>query len=230
MSKANKRLTVRAELSLLIERAVPILSDLRQLRAWRKNCHSMPAPWRVKMEVLSRYKYPKTAWIETGTFFGKTTRFLARSSPEVISLEPSRTHFLAAKRRLRSLCNVQLLNVTSEEGLEHALGLVKNGTVSLWLDGHYSEGGTFLGTDETPVRSELTIIGEWLRTDPSKKVAVFVDDVRCFTSGGSSAAKPFLTSSYPSRSQLVEWADDLNMSWTIEHDIFIARSEPLSLL
>ena len=221
MSQSNYRLSARGELSQFIDRVFPFIYDLLHIRRWRKYMHSMPAPWRVKMGVLDRYKYSDTPWIETGTFFGKTTRYLARTSPLVISLEPSPMHFSYAESRLKSLENVHLLNVASENGLAHALGLVPSDCLCLWLDGHYSDGGTFLGIEETPIRTELSIVKEWLNSKSGRKVAMFIDDVRCFGSQSNQGG------SYPSLSELVRWADSLAMTWTIEHDIFVAKSDTL---
>lgn len=226
MTSSINRLTVRASLALFLERTLPFLVDLRDLRAWRRKSHSTPAPWRVKMGVLVRYRFPEGAWIETGTLFGRTTRFLAHSSPEVISLEPSRTHYLWSKRRLRSLKNIHLRHETSEEGLEPSLSLLRCDRVNFWLDGHYSEAGTFLGNTETPIRVELATIKKWLDADTKRKASVFIDDVRQFRSLASLETRLLETQSYPALSELVEWASSAGMSWIIEHDIFIAKSEP----
>jgi hypothetical protein len=48
-----------------------------------------------------------------------------------------------------------------------------------------------------------------------------IDDMRMFDPGWSDAVD------YPTRSELVQWADKRNFWWTIEHDIVIAGSRPL---
>ena len=51
-----------------------------------------------------------------------------------------------------------------------------------------------------------------------QKLTVLVDDVRCFTSVSNEYV------SYPKLLELVLWADELGLFWTIEHDIFIASN------
>ncbi len=104
---------------------------------------------------------------------------------------------------------------TSEERFREAIGLLK-GPIAFWLDGHFSGGITFKGTRDTPIKYELEIISE--NIEAFERITVFVDDFRCFAKSASSAEP------YPPRAYLVNWAEQLELSWTIEHDIFIARN------
>jgi hypothetical protein len=49
-----------------------------------------------------------------------------------------------------------------------------------------------------------------------EECVVFVDDVRGFSDMTE-------TNKYPSKEFLVEWANANDCSWSIEHDIFIAK-------
>lgn len=172
-----------------------------------------PAAPQVKRAVLQRYGTSATTWIETGTYLGQTTKFLARNDRLVWSIEPEPSLARAATKKFRGNTRVKIVQGTSEEILPTILPQL-SGKVAFWLDGHYSAGVTFRGDVETPIASELDLIKKSLHLFES--VVVLVDDFRCFE-GKKSDIGP-----YPPRSSLVEWADSLNFSWTVEHDIFIA--------
>jgi len=63
--------------------------------------------------------------------------------------------------------------------------------------------------------AELSSISKFLR---SNEVAIFVDDFRLFVNSENTG--------YPPQSTLVDWAVENDLSWTVEQDIFIAKSKP----
>ena len=181
--------------------------------AWPRSGHASPAPQHVKLEVLKRYGFLDGVWIESGTFLGDTTKFLARTASMVYTIEPSAVLAARAESRFRNRANVQVLTGLSEDVLPALLPRIM-GTVSFWLDGHTSGGLTHLGPQVTPIREELQAITGHLRR--FENVAILVDDIRGF------AANTTDEGPYPSRSYLVGWADLNRLNWTIEHDIFAA--------
>lgn len=189
------------------------LSELRNSARWIMSGYAAPAPRRVKLKVLERYGNPHGHWIESGTYLGQTTRALARRAASVITIEPS--DFLAkrAARRLRRFDNVRVVHSLSEDVISELVN-ESSSPLSVWLDGHTSGGWTFHGPSVTPIRAELDAIAE--HSDHLTSLAVFIDDLRGF---GQSHQSP---GAYPRRSELVSWADQLHLSWTVEHDIFIA--------
>jgi hypothetical protein len=96
-------------------------------------------------------------------------------------------------------------------------GLLKDlrGKVCFWLDGHASGGVTFQGVSSTPIMNELREIEASLPNFSS--IVVLVDDMRCFDPSIPMYAD------YPPRSKLVEWAEKNELTWNIEHDVFVAR-------
>jgi len=180
----------------------------------------MPPPTSVKWAVLHRFGRATDTWIETGTYLGDTTDFLARKAKHVYSIEPDPHLARRAKERFRSRSNITIIEGLSEVYIGDLLDSV-SGPLSLWLDGHYSSGLTFRGPIDTPIRQELDAIAQ--RIHRLDLVTVCIDDVRCFD-----PRDPNYTS-YPNRSWLVQWADRCGMDWTIEHDIFIAIKSPRSL-
>lgn len=188
-----------------------------EFRTWQKRSWASPAPNFVKRQVLRRHSSPSATWVETGTYLGETSRYLARSGSAVISLEPSPYYYALAKRKLRSFKNVKLINGSSET---HFSGVINSlsGEVCFWLDGHHSGGQTFRGAMVSPVLKELEEISR-ARTRFSS-IRVMVDDVRLFPVG-SHKGEP----GYPPITSLTDFAESNGFTWTIEHDIFIALLE-----
>lgn len=183
-------------------------------RVWRKRLYDVPAPQKVKWAVLDRHTIPGATWVETGTYLGDTTDFLAARSPMVYSVEPSDALYKAGERRFRNRANVKLLHGTSEMVFPKLLKQL-SGKVCFWLDGHASGGVTFQGVSATPVMNELLEIEASLPNFSS--TVVLVDDMRCFDPTIPAYAD------YPPRAKLTEWAERNGMIWHIEHDIFVAR-------
>jgi hypothetical protein len=185
-----------------------------ELRVWRKRLYDVPAPQKVKWAVLDRNAVPGATWIETGTYLGDTTDFLAARFPMVYSIEPATALYEAGRKRFGNRTNVKLLHGSSETVFP---GLLKqlHGKVCFWLDGDASGGVTFQGASTTPVMTELLAIEAALPQFSS--LVVLVDDMRCFD-----LTIP-IYADYPTRSEIVAWADRNGLAWHIEHDIFVAR-------
>lgn len=207
-----------------------LLAGLRSLRRqrdeiaavlrWQANGFAVPPPAMVKRRVLRRAGFPDAPWLETGTSQGTTAAYLASFAPNVITLEPMPDLFESASIRLRRLRNVEVRNVASEKGFESAARALGS-RVNFWLDGHFSGAGTFEGQSDTPILYELDKVGELIRG--GTQAAVFVDDVRLFAEERSELPS-VERSGYPPLSALVGWAQEHGLSWSIEHDIFVART------
>ena len=191
---------------------------------WVQAGAPMPAPWAVKMRVLERYMIPGAAWVETGTYLGETTAFLAERSPQVVSLEPAPTLWEKAAQKFAGSDRVTVLNKSSEDGFLETFGLIQSSRVCFWLDGHYSGGSTFSGLENTPILQELGLIASKLNDGRLTQVAVFIDDVREFASLNRERVGNPGAAGYPPLRVLVNWAEELDLVWLVEHDIFIARS------
>jgi len=196
----------------LLRKILPILGEFL---TWQNRQFSAPSPHFIKQIVLLRNSLPNSVWIETGTHYGLTTCILAKNSKFVYTIEPQEYLFSCAKKRLKKYKNVEIINSTSEISLPKILPQI-NGNVCFWLDGHYSAGITFKGFQDTPIVDELNTIA--LNFFHFEKVVILVDDVRCFN------PKSVEYSTYPPLSFLVNWANDNNLTWYIEHDIFVAKN------
>ena len=189
-----------------------------EFESWINRSFASPAPNYVKRRVLNRLG-SKDTWIETGTYLGDTSEFLAARVSRVYSIEPSLELFERARIRFAAFPNVTLINDLSEKALPDLISSLNPSEcndISFWLDGHFSSGITHKGPVETPVLEELTAIKS--NIDKFRNISIFIDDVRLFhTRNGEE-------SGYPSLNALTDWANSLGLFWTIEHDIFIAAN------
>jgi hypothetical protein len=163
----------------------------------------------VARNVLKLYHRSKEvpAWKRRG-YSSPSPNVIKRQVLLRHNLEPKL--FARAKERFRSTPNVEIIKDVSEAALPTILERI-SGNLCLWLDGHYSAGGTYKGMADTPIKQELEAVR--LNLGRFAKVHVLVDDVRLF---GTDPA-------YPTLDYLVDWCRANGFSWTIEHDIFIAR-------
>lgn len=180
---------------------------------WKLRSFAPPSPQHVKTRILSSHSIDNAFWIETGTYLGDTTLNLSKIAKSVISIEPQIELSKFAEKRLKRYKNIKILNSTSEECIVRTLDSLV-GPVCFWLDGHYSGDVTYKGSAISPILQELTAVSTYV--NKGNPVVVFIDDFRLFVNSASSG--------YPSHLSLVDWAFENNLEWTVEHDIFIAKS------
>ena len=203
---------------MMLKKFVPLglrikLRNFQFYWEWIFNGYSVPAPQTVKLSVLARYGYLEGTWVESGTYLGQTSKFLARKASQVITIEPSHELVTRARKKLSKYRNIRVVEGLSEFELPKLLSDL-SGDVSFWLDGHASGAITFGKPEDTPIREELHAIGRNL--EYWERAAILVDDFRGFGARGDDKGD------YPSRSYLVAWADAHELNWTVEHDIFVA--------
>jgi hypothetical protein len=186
-----------------------------EILEWAQRSYAAPAPFSVKQQVFLRNNLTDATWIETGTLFGETSDFLSRHATHVHTTEPEPRLFEKAKKRFQQRHNVTVHNEISETFLPRILPML-SGNLCFWLDGHYSGGGTFAGPNDSPLREELGAIAENIGRFNS--VAILIDDIRL-------CGMQHSYGTYPALSELVSFADRLDLIWYIEHDIFIAKSK-----
>jgi hypothetical protein len=193
------------------------ISPFHSMIDWRRRSYTENSPQFIKQKIFIKYGIPNSIWIETGTFLGTTTAFLAKNYPKVISIEPEPIFFKNAQKKFLGQ-NVVLHNARSEDVFPEIIPYL-TGNVNFWLDGHYSGGNTFKGPKGCPIENELSVIASNLKN--LEHVAILIDDIRCFLPQNSNF------NDYPSIDYLIDWAKKNMLLWRIEHDIFIMTS-PIS--
>lgn len=217
LAKGWKKIMKKLLKQLLPLSFVEFVQTLRSISDWKKRDFLDNSPQIVKQKIFLKYGIKDAVWIETGTCFGTTTKYLSDLFPHVYSIEPEPKLYASACKRFEGK-NVTLFNDVSEHIFPSLLPKL-SGNVNFWLDGHYSAGITFKGEKECPVEDELMAIEKnFVNFD---RLTILIDDVRCFLPNNASYTD------YPSIDYLVDWARRMNLHWRIEHDIFIMQKNKL---
>ena len=197
------------------------IKNRKSLKNWKIRNFLPPSPDSIKHQVLINNNYSDSLWIETGTYYGETTKLLSKISKKTISIEADKELFESSKKKLKNLKNVELLNGKSEDLLDKSISEnldFKN--ICIYLDAHLCQDHlknikTFGSEDTaTPILQELEVIKKYY--GKFKKFNVLIDDIRLFYGNYQN---------YPDKNILVDWCKENNFSWEIEHDIFICKKK-----
>ena len=176
-----------------------IFYSTKEFWFWYRRDFTGNSPNLIKKRILRKLSNG-AIWIETGTYYGGTARYLSKFSSKVFTIEPSQVLFQTAIRKSKKFRNIEFLNGTSEEMLSKTL-----------------EGNTYLGKISTPIKLELSSIE--LYRGKFKDITIFIDDVRCFNPTIDAYKE------YPDLNYLVNWSNKYDFDWHIEHDIFIMKKK-----
>ncbi len=197
------------------------IKNRKSLKNWKIRNFLPPSPDSIKHQILINNNFSNSLWIETGTYYGDTTKLLSKISKKTISIEADKKLFETSKKKLENLKNVELLNGKSEELLDKSISEnldFKN--ICIYLDAHLCQDHlknikTFGNEDTaTPILKELEIIKKYY--EKFEKINVLIDDIRLFHGNFQN---------YPDKNILVDWCKENNFSWEIEHDIFICKKK-----
>jgi len=177
--------------------------------------YSKAAPFLFKKKLFDKNNISGGIWVETGTYLGLSTEYLADISKIVYSIEPSNKYYELSKERLSSKKNVKLFHGTSEDCLGDLLETIDTTNISFWLDGHFSAGDTFKGLNHSPVLQELDLIKNNLTK--FKKINILIDDFRIFSPFYPKANKHIL----PDQIEIINWANDNKFNWKVKKNIMI---------
>jgi hypothetical protein len=144
---------------------------------WLRSGCNGAAPHPIKMMVVGSClkRYSINNFVETGTYFGDTLGYIAKSGVRCTSIELSEALYQAARVRFKACKNIRLLQGDSGQRLPGVLNEM-NKPALFWLDGHYSAGITASAKAHTPISTELD---EILR-HPIKQHVILIDDARYF--------------------------------------------------
>ena len=197
------------------------IKNRKSLKNWKIRNFLPPSPDSIKHQVLINNNYSDSIWIETGTYYGETTKLLSKISKKTISIEADKELFETSKKKLKNLKNVELFHGKSEDLLDKLISEnldFKN--ICIYLDAHLCQDHlknikTFGSEDTaTPILQELEIIKKYY--GKFEKFNVLIDDIRLFYGNFQN---------YPDKNILVDWCKENNFSWEIEHDIFICKKK-----
>ncbi len=164
-----------ADLERAIKRAV-LRSGLIELPAIRRRLNPLGYTFKRMLLRDTAKQFQCKTFVETGTYFGETSRYMARFVEQVLTCEPDPRLYEYNLGRNRRIKNIRIWNKGSEECFEEMLRNI-GGRPLFWLDGHYSGEGTTLTSNYTPILHELRLIGA-----AGLGGVVAIDDVRQFES------------------------------------------------
>ena len=197
------------------------IKNRKSLKNWKKRNFLPPSPDSIKHQILINNNLTDSLWIETGTYYGETTKLLSKISKKTISIEADKKLFETSKKKLENFKNVELLNGKSEDILDKLISEnSKFNNICIYLDAHLCQDHlkntkTFGSEDTaTPILRELEIIKKYHRK--FEKINVLIDDIRLFYGNFQN---------YPDKNILVDWCKENNFSWEIEQDIFICKKK-----
>src|ERR1035437_4804627 len=173
-----------------------------EIQEWENRKYAPPSPSHIKRNILCQKGTPNAIWIETGTFMGDTSAFLAQHAKLVYTIEPDNSLYNRAILRFGSNSKIKPIHGISEQIFPTLLPIL-TGPINFWLDGHFSGGFTHKGPTDCPIHDELISIQKNL--SHFEKVVILIDDVRCF----NPSIKEY--SDYPDINFLVDWAKNNNM-------------------
>lgn len=141
------------------------------------------------LALWMRDRFDARTFVETGTHAGGTASWASRHFDSVVSIEAHEGFYKAAREKHGGIANLRLVHGNSRTALAPVLEELKTPAV-LWLDAHWSSGGTFGEGSECPLLDELRYVNA---STPDH--LVLIDDARLFL------APP------PPPSRVEEWPD-----------------------
>ncbi len=114
------------------------------------------------------------AFIETGTFKGKTTTWAAKNFKTIFTVEFSKTFYDAAVKNLAQYPNISCFFGSSPERLPEILKQLHAPAI-FWLDAHWCGGSTYGAGDECPLLEEITLV-----MAQKENHIIIIDDARLF--------------------------------------------------
>ena len=191
----------------------------KSLKNWRARNFSPPSPDVIKHQILMNNNLKDSLWIETGTYYGETTKLLSKISKKTISIEADKNLFETSNKILKNFKNVEILNGKSEDLLDKVISKNLNfQNVCIYLDAHlcqdHLKNTKTFGNENTatPILNELEIVSKYVSN--FEKIVVLIDDIRLFQGKFQN---------YPNKNTLVSWCKENNFLWEIEQDIFICK-------
>jgi len=156
------------------------------------------------------HEFNLSVFVETGTFMGDTSASAASVFKTVHTVELSKDLFRNAVKRFEGQPNIILHNGDSSRILPQILNEIK-GNIFFWLDGHFSEGVTAKGAENTPVIKELKAIQD----AGLKGAVILIDDLRCFDAVWATVPQSSGARDYPSMSAVTDALLAIDKSYQI---------------
>lgn len=124
------------------------------------------------------------AFVETGTFQGRTALWASKHFDAVFTIERSEELYALHEDGLRQLRGVRPLLGDSREVLPRVVAELGERNALFWLDGHWSGEGTAGADDECPLLQELACLSQ------RSGDIILIDDARLFLCAPPRPSRP----------------------------------------
>ena len=78
-------------------------NNRKSIKNWRLRNFSPPPPDVIKHQVLVNNNLNESLWIETGTYYGETTKLLSKISKKTISIEADKNLYETSIKKIKRL-------------------------------------------------------------------------------------------------------------------------------
>lgn len=136
-----------------------------------------------------------TAFVETGTYLGGTTRWAAQHFASVYTIERAEVLYAQQSGELSKLAGVRPLLGDSRTVLPRVVAGLGGQKAMFWLDGHWSGGHTAGADAECPILDELSALAN------RDGDIILIDDARLFL---CAPPKPHRPSEWPTICDIVD--------------------------
>jgi hypothetical protein len=177
--------------------------------------HGIPERITTELSQLNQ----STAFVETGTYLGGTTRWAATQFEQVLTIERAEQLYRQHSPGLAAIPNVTTHLGDSRTILPSIVADLKDCRATFWLDGHYSGGETAGEHDECPLLDELAALNT-RNTD-----IILIDDARLFL---SAPPQPHQPSAWPTIADIIRQLPETGANQfvqVIDDVIFIVPDE-----
>lgn len=157
------------------------------------------------------------AFIESGTFMGRTTRWASSHFRAVFTIERHRPLFDAHSAALKSLGNVTPLLGDTRDYLSILAKGLEEFSALYWLDAHWSGQGTAGEGDECPLLDELASLSNRSRD------VILIDDARLFL---CAPPLPHSANAWPNIAQIIEVLGPTRHVQIVEDVIVAVPNDP----
>jgi hypothetical protein len=180
------------------------LKNRRALVRYARDPQPIIPPNAIKrLVILENFvRTDQEIFVETGTYYGETTRLLARFAKRVATVELSPAHHRAA-RRITAARNVEMTLGDSRSFLTRIVPTLR-GKICFFLDAHPTNAATTPdGEVDIPIMEELRIVN----TNPDTSLIIIDDAI-----GGEG---------YPSAEVVAKFAADNGFSFALSHNMMV---------
>lgn len=175
----KKKISNRVKDSYIIGGIAKKISEIRdglEILKWIKDGRPPSPP-----DIIYREKIIEEAkkeeikiFVETGTLFGDTVRYVKDYFEKVYSIEVKKELYEFSNSSVGKFKNVEIIHGDSKKELKKLLSKIDDRAL-FWLDAHCSEGITGMGEEYTPIVSEIENIIE-----DNENHVILIDDLRLF--------------------------------------------------